>query len=197
MDATVIVINAEAPITIDPVAHFVTQWLSDNGLSREDVDISSSRRSGETSKFLAVQFLGVPRTAAGRAFKLLGSLRNTDGTWKSTAVPFGGSHVRLFISADKSPKMVTTEIHTKIARKIMAAEFPQLRFSASTRDGVISNDQVPLVRIVAEARRQSHAEFDVLSLEKLRIPKDPLKAKLDEALGQVAAGAPGAGAWSL
>ena len=155
VDATMVRINAEAPVLMPQIEKFVEEWLPDISLSMDDVTIKGGRGPGAASRFYTLHFNGIPRTAALRANKLLSSLRRGDGTWKDSSIRTGGSTVRLFISPDKSPKMATMEIHTKMAKRILSADFPQLAFVTSLREGVVFCNQLPVLRVVPEKKKSS------------------------------------------
>ena len=137
VDATIVRINAAAPVLMAPVRKYVEEWLPDINLSMDDVVPKGGRDPSAATKYFTLQFNGVPRTAALRANKLLSTLRRGDGSWRDSVVNTGSSTVRLFVSPDKSPNTVTTEIHTKIAKQILSADYPQFSFVSSLREGVV------------------------------------------------------------
>eukprot|EP00974_Lingulodinium_polyedra_P054221 5213419-Lingulodinium_polyedra.AAC.1 len=60
VDATILRINAEAPITIEPVQKFIDDWLPELSLGKDDVVLKSSRAEGSATKFFTLQFTSLP-----------------------------------------------------------------------------------------------------------------------------------------
>ena len=183
---------------VEALQNYVKSWVSDIDLSEADFQLQPFPREAQTSKWWTLKMGGVPRAAATRVGKLLSSLQDKDGKWKQTAVHSGGSSVRLFISPDKSPKQVTTEIHTKLARKALEAAYPKLAWRAQPRDGVITIDQVPLVKIVADKRKVSHPEFNMDALRQLGVDYEAARTEIIEATADAGGASRAAVArWSL
>ena len=179
-DATILRINSATPVLKEPLQLFLDKWLVDLNLKQEDATLTSGKPDSEACKYWKVQLNGLPRTAAGRVSNLLHSLREENGDWKPTAVQSGGTAVRLFISADKSAKQITTEIHTKAAKKAMEQLHPTLSWRVQTKEGTLLVDQVPVIRIVADKRKQSHPEFNESAMQNLGINREAAKARIKE-----------------
>ena len=128
----------------DAVKASLREWISDSGVDSEHVDVV-----GPAKRFY-IHVRGGP-AAAPRAVALSRALRRPGGQWRSfSATTPSGQQCPLYVGADKAPKQVRREMHTKRALALLTEMYPQAAWSANRSHGLISRNSVPVVELVPQ-----------------------------------------------
>ena len=147
-----VVFRLAAAAALSDVEVLVKDMLQEMALESSAAEL----RGKDIDRVFRLQFSGSEGLAARRAAKFVGLQRDGDG-WRDRYVADcsgAGPRVRAYIDFDKSRKQVKQELLIKKAYRALCHAYPTAAFQLRRRDGKISFEQVPLLRI--EATREDY-----------------------------------------
>ena len=110
------------------------------------------------SKNFTFRLLGAPGLAARRARKVLDMRRRPDGSWApnpQVTTPLG-RRIDIFLSPDKSPKQLRTELGGRRLFKAFKSAHPNKTVHLDKRAGMVSIDWHPCARVVPAQEQNSY-----------------------------------------
>ena len=144
VDITLIRVAAREMVAKDAVRDALDEWLQSSNVEPAHFKFEGSN----VDKKFSLRMVGLPDSAAKRVSQALGALRLPDGSWRrmSCTSP-AGRKVDLFISPDKSPKQIKTEMEGKRLLQAFKSAHPDCNPHLARQDGVLSVSWIPIARI--------------------------------------------------
>ncbi|CAK0852171.1 unnamed protein product [Prorocentrum cordatum] len=136
VDLTIIKVHADGLATLDRATEALAKWITECGIDKSLFQIQGQ----DTSRYFTIQFTGLPGPASRRVLKVLGSLRNRDGSWTRIRAPAiaGSGPVELRVGPDKSPKQIKTDIVGMRIRQVLERAFPHRAWRVDRAKGWVS-----------------------------------------------------------
>ena len=150
----------------------MVEWTSQHGIDNYKVVPNGL---SPTKKY-SIRFGGPTGTAAHRVDKLLGCLRTADGWERKSCKNPGGQMAELYISADKNPKQVATEIDGKRLRDACKSTCASVPFILLRREGIVSSAWAHVVKIEAKPDGEIKLYWNTKAVQEKQIPKDAIEA---------------------
>eukprot|EP00959_Pyramimonas_sp_CCMP1952_P027845 584144-Pyramimonas_sp.AAC.1 len=122
VDPHIFSIGVVAPASPQAVNDALAGWIADAKLQRNQIELVGD----VVARRFTVRVLGSKAEASSRATALVRSLRTSTG-WRSfNVVSTEGAMVAMYVSTDKSPKMVRGEVQAKRMCKLLEDAYPSL-----------------------------------------------------------------------
>ncbi len=147
-------------------------WLDELGLHDKPYRLDGP----PMGRNFTLKFTGTPGLGAKRAKKANVLLRNKENnTWRemSTTDP-EGTHVRIYVSPDKSPKYTRERQLCKRLLRSFNHAFPGRSFYFNPRLQAVCLDGKPLATVVAKSFEQFDPKWKYSNIEAYSLDKEPI-----------------------
>jgi hypothetical protein len=165
-------VGAAELITREAILLAIAPWLGEANLSSADFTLNGP----PIGKSFNLSFHGPTGLGALRATKALQLLKGADGTWREIhAISPTTAAIKLFLSPDKSPKQTRIEAASRKLFKIIQELHPTKTVNLLRREGVVSVDWKPLVKVgVENADSPTTLLWNAKVLQDLGLDKSPI-----------------------
>ena len=148
-DPALFSIGAKRLISPEVLLNDLQEWIHAANLQSDHVELIGD----EPARRVIIKVKGDPAVAIPRAMALSRALRDPSGRWKRfTSSDTQGQPVDIYISSDKSPKQIRTEVQTKKLLDLIQQRHPRLRWRAFRNKGEIHCDNVPGIKIIVRGQ---------------------------------------------
>ena len=171
IDTTILRIACKELLAKEDVDKFMAEWTSQHGIDNYKVVPNGL---SPTKKY-SFRFGGPTGTVAHRVDKLLGCLRTADGWERKCCKTPGGQMAELYISADKNPKQVATEIAGKRLLDACKSTCASVPFILLRREGIVSSAWTHVVKIEAKPDGEIKLYWNTKAVQETQIPKGAIE----------------------
>ena len=183
----IIRVNAPELVSREAILEMATTWLAKASLTPAEFTISNAPQG--ISKFWTIEFNGEQGLGMRRAKKALQCLRTQDGSYDELFVTTPNKHrVRAYTSADRSPKTIQLEIHTKRLLGAAKAAHPQAQWHCLKRDGVVTIAWQQAIRIVVNQDKSYEIKWNNKVATEQNLDKDKITEAFVATTGTSATG---------
>jgi hypothetical protein len=167
-DQTLLKVTCQALVEKVAVTEALGSWLAEAGANAEQYSTTGPL----LGRRFSVKFSGEPHLAARRVRKAATALRSSDGIWREFTVKSpGGEPCRLYVSEDKSARVVQVEMATKRLQRAIV-ETSGVACHMVKKDGVVTTNLVPLAKIDATCDGECQILWHGDALAKTTVSKE-------------------------
>ena len=167
--------------SIEAVRDAIHPWLYSVGLALDDTAFPSGGPNPLSTSFSLVM-AGQPVEGEQRARKATQILKKTDGTWDRLYVSLpNGDRVQLYISPDKSDKMMFSDMCGKKLVATLKDMYPDKQFHLLRKDATITIGWERAVRIEVKEDRTSWLTWINEVINRNEINKEEVVCRFDRA----------------
>ena len=190
-DLSVIRLNTSELVSYSSVLDSIKALMSEAGLNENQWDLLGAPQG--IARNFTVRFVGTEAIAARRAQKCLQLRRLPDGSWRpnpKVTTPMN-REIDIYISPDKSPKQLRTELGGRRLLKAFRAVIPNSACHLDKRSGQVSVQWKPCARVIPQPSSGSDASYiiqwNVAAVSELQIDKPQIQSAFDSDMGSQSA----------